>query len=261
MVAAAASAADGKAPSPSPKPAFKDPIIQSVVNAATGQPGFASGTWVTIYGQDMAGTAQSVQAWGPSDFQFGLPVNLQSIYVETAGGRKMYVSYISPTQINVMVPDFPDVGTTYVQGFDETLEGNIFYVNKTAYSPGLFTFTSKYPAAVHLDGSYIGPASIVQGVTTTPAKSGEIVVLFGTGFGQTNPPTDYSQLIKTPYPVAATVTATVGGQNAQVVSYLVMPGVYQFNITLPQLAPGDWPVTLAVAGQPTQTGMNITIGQ
>lgn len=256
LAAVTAFAADQSAPAP--KPAANIPALTSVVNAATGQASFAPGTWVSVYGTDLAGSTRS---WNANDFFQGqLPYILDSALV-TFAGQRGFLSYISPGQINVLIPDFAFSNPVGVNVQAMFAQSGYQQITIGKYAPGLFTFTAKYPAAVHLDGSYLGPAGILSGVTTTPAKSGEIILLFGTGFGQTNPPSDYSRLITTPYPVAAPVTATVGGQNAQVAGYLIMPGLYQFNLTMPSLAPGDWPVTLSIGGQPTQTGMNLTVSQ
>src|SRR6185369_4229819 len=92
---------------------------------------------------------------------------------------------------------------------------NIAFATKVALAPALFTFTSKYPVAAHnSDGSYAGPGSSLPGPTTT-AHPGEVIQLFGTGFGATNPAIPTGILFTTPAPLAQNVTATVGGVPAQ----------------------------------------------
>jgi uncharacterized protein (TIGR03437 family) len=58
------------------------------------------------------------------------------------------------------------------------------------------------------------------------------------------------------------VTVTIGGQNAAVgFAGLVASGEFQINVTVPGLAPGEYPVTVQVAGQSSQSGVVIPIGQ
>ena len=45
----------------------------------------------------------------------------------------------------------------------------------------------RYLAATHVNGSLLGPTNLYPG-STTPAKPGEIVVLYANGFGPTSTP-------------------------------------------------------------------------
>lgn len=236
------------------------PVVTSIVNAATGEPNITSGGWATVYGRSFLWSSTSItRPWLPSDFiNSNLPFQLNDIGVKF-NGIPMYVAFISPNQINVLIPDDPTIGQVAVGEAGQLDQSNIILVNKVQYSPGLFPFTAKYPAAVHLDGTYCGPAGILQGVTTTPAKPNEIIELYGTGFGPSNPKIDFSKLFTASAPIAQTVTATVGGVAAKVSGYLISPGLYQFNLTVPNLGDGDAPVVLTVAGQNTQSTMNIPI--
>ena len=54
-------------------------------------------------------------------------------------------------------------------------------------------------------------------MTTTPAKPGETVLLYGTGFGPTDPATPTGQLVTSPVPLANSVQITIGGVAATVV--------------------------------------------
>jgi uncharacterized protein (TIGR03437 family) len=42
---------------------------------------------------------------------------------------------------------------------------------------------------------------------------------------------------------------------------LVSPGLYQFNVTVPNLPNGDAAVLATVGGIPTQTGVSVTVQQ
>jgi uncharacterized protein (TIGR03437 family) len=60
-----------------------------------------------------------------------------------------------------------------------------------ALSPALFTFSQqggRYAAAVRADGAYLAPPNLISGLVMVPAKPGDTILLFGTGFGPTIPP-------------------------------------------------------------------------
>jgi len=109
-----------------------------------------------------------------------------------------------------------------------------------ATAPAFFTIGAAnaagniYIAAEHSDGTVAGPPSLITGLSTTPFKVGETIVLFGTGMGVTNPPAPNGQLSSAPLPLSLTPTVTIGGLNAQVTfAGLVGPGLYQINVVIP----------------------------
>jgi uncharacterized protein (TIGR03437 family) len=238
------------------------PVVTGIVNAATGAPNITSGGWATIYGSGFIWSSSGfTRPWLPADFVNGnLPLQLNDISVRF-NGVPTYVAYISPNQINVLIPDDPAIGMVAVQEQGQLDQSNIILANKVALSPGLFPLTSRYPAAVHLDGTYCGAANVLAGVTTAPARPGEVIELFGTGFGPNNPKIDFGKLFFTPSPTAQIVTATVGAVAANVASYLVSPGLYQFNLTVPNLPDGDALVVLTIAGQSTQSEMYLAVAR
>ena len=78
----------------------------------------------------------------------------------------------------------------------------------------------------------------------------------------TNPTTNFSQTFSGAPPTANTVTATIGGVAASVsgsTGYLVYPGEYQFNITVPGVPSGDNLVVLKVNGVTSQANAYITV--
>ena len=91
------------------------------------------------------------------------------------------------------------------------------------------------------------------GVTTVPAKPGDVIILWGTGFGPTSPAAPVGvQVPPNAYPTANPVTVTVGGTNATVFGAALAPGfagLYQVAIQIPSSAPdGDLPVVATVNG-------------
>ena len=184
----------------------------------------------------------------------------------TIKGLPAYVEYISPTEINVLAPDDPTVGAVQVQV--TTAEGlsNSLTAQKQQFSPAFFTiYNGVYVAALHANYTLLGKPGLFAGVATQPAKPGEIILLYATGFGLTNPPLPSDQLVTTPAVLAGGVTAvqvTIGGVSAPVAwAGLVGAGLYQFNVTVPNLPDGDAPVVATIGGVQSPAGVSITVQQ
>ncbi len=223
------------------------PNITAVVNAASFGPGIVSGSWATILGTGLSNTTRS---WMASDFVNGqLPPELDYISV-TVNGKPAFIGYVSPLQLNVLIPDDVTLGVSTVQAAGQLLQSNFFVVTKVQYSPALFLATARYAAAEHLDGTL---------VNTVPARPGETIELFGTGFGPTAPAIPTGVVFASAAPLAQPVTATVGGVSAPAQGYLTAPGLYQVNLTVPPLPDGDAEVLLMAGGVSSPRGVFLRI--
>jgi uncharacterized protein (TIGR03437 family) len=236
------------------------PSITAVANAESYQPGVASATWVSIFGSNLS---TSTYTWQASDIVNGmLPTSLQSVSV-MIDGLPALVEYISPTQINLLPPDSAAIGPVQVQVTTAEQTSNSLTVQETQYSPAFFTFDNgAYLDALHTDYSLVASAGLLPGVTTRPAQPGETILLYGTGFGPTNPPLPTTQVVTTAEPLANSVQVTIGGTVAAVsFAGLVGSGTYQFNVTVPSLPNGDALVVATIGGVSTQTGVSVTVQQ
>jgi uncharacterized protein (TIGR03437 family) len=240
-------------------PAAPAVTVTSVVNAGSYEPIIASGTWISIFGANLA---PSTYLWQASDIVNGaLPTVLQGVSV-TVNGLPAYIDYISPTQINVLAPDDDTLGPVPVQVTTAGGTSNTVTAQKNVVAPALLTFDGTHAAALHADYSLIGAPNLLPGAVTTPAQPGEIILLYGLGFGPANPPQPSGQLVTTAAPLANTVQITIGGQSASVAyAGLTGSGLYQFNVTVPSLADGDAAVVATIGGVATQTGVSITVQQ
>jgi uncharacterized protein (TIGR03437 family) len=109
----------------------------------------------------------------------------------------------------------------------------------------------------------VGAANLLPGATTTPAQPGETILLYGTGFGPTNPPIPTAQVVTAAEPLANNVAISIGGVAATwTFAGMVSPGLYQFNVTVPENLPnGDAAVLATIGGVATQTGVSVTVQQ
>jgi uncharacterized protein (TIGR03437 family) len=117
-------------------------------------------------------------------------------------------------------------------------------------------------------GSYdiIGPTGSSLGYPTKAAKAGDTITIFGVGFGQTSPPFPAGQ----PFPAnpalytipqSSNLSVTINGTPVPVgFAGLTLPGLFQFNVTIPSgLGTGDVPLSAIVGGVQTQPGVVISV--
>lgn len=239
---------------PEDAPAGTGPVVSSrsgVVNAASLQAGATPGAWISVHGFRLATTTR---AWTASDIVGSqLPTNLDGVSV-TINGKSAYVYYISPTQINVQAPADALSGTVQVVVSNSLGISASTTVRLQSVLPGFFRLSENYVMATGSAGNYIGPEGLVSGLTTVPARPGETIVLWGTGFGPTNPAIEPGETVNTASPLLNPVTVRVGQSTADLI-YAGMTGVglYQFNLVVPNLANGDYPVVAQVAGVRTSS--------
>jgi uncharacterized protein (TIGR03437 family) len=184
-----------------------------------------------------------------------LPTSLQGVSV-MIGGNPAYVEYVSPTQINVLVPDSTTVGSVTVQVTANQQESNSMTAQQQQFAPSFFTVGGTTVAAVHANNTLVS--------TSAPAAPGEEIVLYGTGFGPTNPASPTGQLVSAPAKLANSVQFTMGGITLPASSIefagLVEAGLYQFNVTVPAaLGSGNAAVVATIGGVQTQSGVSIPV--
>jgi len=243
-------------------------VITTVENDASYAAGIESGSWVSIIGTSLA---PDTRLWQASDFVglgTGLPMSLDGVSV-TIDGKSAAVYYISPTQLNVQAPTDSAIGTVSVgvKNGSTTASGTATLQTYAPaffplYAPGNPAGSPVYAAAVHLDGVIVVPPAFYgAGVTTRSATPGETIEIYGTGFGPTNPITNFGQTFSGAPPTTNTVTCTIGGVNTPVqFAGLVAPGEYQINIQVPSGLPsGDNLVVLKVGGVTTQANAYLTM--
>jgi len=184
------------------------------------------------------------------------------------GGEALPLYYVSPTQINALIPAGLAANTQQqlLVVRDATQSVGI-PVTVAEVQPGIYTANQQGTgqAAVLISGLGIvaAPAGAFPG--SRPAMRGENVEIYATGLGAVdNPPPD-----GTPAPTSSltrtlqTPSVTVGGISATTQFSGLAPGlvgVYQVNIQVPSNAPvgGAIPIVLQV-GQSASNSVTIAI--
>ncbi|HWB85121.1 MAG TPA: carbohydrate binding domain-containing protein [Bryobacteraceae bacterium] len=233
--------------------------VTAVAAAADGGASISSGSFVSIYGE---GFTDTTRTWAVSDFiGSSLPTALDGVSV-TINGKAAAVSFISPTQINVIAPDDSAAGAADVQVTTPRGKSYPGSTNRLNASPAFFRFTDSgiiCAAAVHADGTLVAQTA----PASRPAVAGETISIYGTGFGATDPATPANMLFTQANPLAKPVTVTIGGVDATVVwAGMTAPGLVQVNVQIPDgLAPGNQPLMANAAGFQTLPGVFVPIGK
>jgi uncharacterized protein (TIGR03437 family) len=218
----------------------------SIVSSATGLAGtIAANSWVTIYGTNLCATSRG---WGDSDFvNGGMPFSLEgvSVILNVANTpRVAYVGYVSPTQVNFLMPSNAGAGPTTVQVKNPAGTSTAATITVATGAPQLFTADGKSVLGAHSSGALLGKGS--------PAAPGETITLYGTGLGATTPAQIPGVVPATASPLATLPQVTIGGAPATVSFGGVVPGtagVYQINVQVPTgAANGDLPVVVQADG-------------
>ena len=218
----------------------------AVTSAAQAAGGIAPNTFLTVRGTNLAATKRQLTG---SDIVAGkLPTSVDGVTV-TINGQPAYVTYISPVQINFVTPvELPTSGSVTVSVSNNTLTSATVNVNVQPIAPALF-INGSYASAVHLNGTVVGPTTLVPN-NSTPAKPGETIVMFGTGFGITNPGAVSGAVVTTAAPLMLTPAILFDNIPGNVTfAGLIAPGVFQFNVVVPAGLPdGDTPVVASNGG-------------
>jgi uncharacterized protein (TIGR03437 family) len=238
------------------------PAISAVTPNDSTSTSVQPGSWVSIYGNNLiAGTTP--QVWN-GDY----PTTLGGTSV-TIDTKPAYLSYAGSTQINLQAPD--DTARGQVNVVVTTANGSSSAAVTLADQSPAFSLLGdgKHVAAIilRLDGSgaygsgsydILGPTGTSLGYKTVAAKAGDVVELYGIGFGPTNPAVPSGQAYTGPPGVATdSITITINGTPVTPsFAGVVSPGLFQFNLTLPGgLGSGDQPLLASVNGMSTQNGV------
>jgi uncharacterized protein (TIGR03118 family) len=253
-------------------------VAASLLNGASFGTSLAPNTWVSIKNTGGIGAlSETTRAWAASDFNGSvLPTKINGVSV-SVNGENAAVSYVSPAQINFLVPADIAAGTAQIKVNNNALSSSAVSATIAATAPAFFTLatdaTTKnaWIAAEHSNGSIAAPPSLLTGVTSTPYNAGETIVLYATGLGATNPAAPNGQLLTAALPLSGTATLTINGQTVPTAFVgLVGPGLYQINAVLPAGTSAgatgtvaQVPVVLTVGGNQSQAAavIPVAVGQ
>jgi uncharacterized protein (TIGR03437 family) len=221
--------------------------------------------YFTIFGTNFAAAGISGQLESSDIVDGALPTNLASTCVNV-DATPAYLSYVSSSQINAITPSFSagnSVAITVIANCGASNQITSPAVNSAtaAASPEFLYWvqnTNGQNPVIAVDaihGDHIGPPGLIPGLTFRLARVGDVLTIYGIGFG----PTDHGPVPGLIPSLADTVSAggslSIGGITASPSYVGVTPGsagLYQVNVTIPAgIVPGNQSMILNVNGSST----------
>ncbi len=236
--------------------------LAALANAASFAPGAVSP------GMVFAAFGSGIGPQNPAGATFGSSGQL--LDTNSGGARVLFnntlapITYASATQVNGIVP-YEVAGQSTVQVVAQYggQSSAPITVNVNPSAPGLFSadYTGRGQGAIYnQDGT---PNS-----SSNPAHPGDIIVLFGTGEGQTDPPGVDGLVASSTYPKPHLGYAvSIGGVSVAPtdIRYFgavpgVVAGVFQVNAVVPaSVTAGNQPVVVTVGNASSQQNLTVAI--
>jgi uncharacterized protein (TIGR03437 family) len=231
----------------------------SIVNGASYEPGaVAANTFITIWGRNLAYITRGLS---PGDIANGkLPTALPGAGVRVwIGGIAAFLYYVSPQQVNVLAPSNLSPGTTEIQVQLDSIWGPPIPLTILPAAPALFQVQAGEAIAAHADGSVA--------TADSPARPGEIIVLYATGLGDTTPRIGYGEIPAGLAWLANMKKFHVLIEGVEIPSSHVLyagaapgfGGLYQVNLRLPDDTPRNPRIQLSVDGRRSPDQVRIPV--
>lgn len=227
----------------------------SIVQAATqAVEALAPNAIATIYGANLSFTTQALTA---ADLVKGtVPTTLGGVTVYV-NGIQSSLFYVSPAQINFLVPYEITAPTGIVQLVRDGVAGPAVTVQLANTAPGFFQWNGNFAVAEHADGSLISD--------TSPAVAGEIVVLYAAGLGRTVPDVPSGHI------VSAATSILYASQMQVLLNAVPCPassvyyagltpgyaGLYQINLKLPDALPPNPAIQVIIGAQASPASVQL----
>jgi uncharacterized protein (TIGR03437 family) len=256
------------------------PVITSIDSASAygGYAYFASGSWLEIKGTNLADpsdprltAAANPSQWTSADFTgSNAPTALDGVSV-SINGKAAYVWYLSTGQLNVQAPEDTATGNVAITVANCKAASSPTTFARRALAPG-FLAPSNYTAGgtqymvatFASDGAYVLNTSTgaAFGLNSRPAKPGDLIVAYGIGFGDVTPSilpgviVGVSNALVDPIIVSFGTTPATLSYSGLAGSFV---GLYEFYITVPNVANGDYQIKVTQNGSTVPQTMYLTV--
>lgn len=234
------------------------PTVRTIVNGASFGRELSPNVIASVLGLDfeVAGRTRTASS---GDFVNGaFPQQLACVAVEI-GGRRAPITYVQTDQINFQIPAATPSGAVPLTvilnpGRPNELRSDLATVTINSHAPAFFTFGGRSIAALTSDFRTIADPAVVPGGVS--ARRGDVVLLYGTGFGLSEPVFQAGEIPSGPTRLRDTAIIIVGGTTLAPADILYaglapgnISGLQQFNIRLPQsVAAGNVAISITVGG-------------
>lgn len=243
------------------------PVISSAVNSASFTGPIAPNSLISLFGTGFQPYGRSRALYDSDVAANTVPTLLGCAAVEINRVRAP-LFYAGYGQLNVVVPSGITPGPTEVRvvlnATSRAVYSSPITVTAASMAPAIFTADGKRAAA-----NFAGTSTLVADPATVPgalaAKPGDMVTLWATGLGDTNPKFDAGTIATSASATASPVTVMLNGAALPAANVLyagaapgLLSGVYQINILIPAgVTAGDGSVKLAINGITSPDGVTL----
>ena len=251
------------------------PRITTVKNGASfEEKAIGMNTMLSVGGANFQAAGASREA-GRGDIIDGkFPAELGCVAVEI-DGRRAPLTYVSANQINVQAPSNTGVGSVPVRvianpGRTNELRSDVFNVQAASHAPAIFRYLPSTNAAAQFANSAVPAADPALVPGARKPRVGEIITVYLTGLGPTNPVYQAGEIPMAAAPSRDPVTVEFNGtvmSSTDVLYVGVSPqsisGLYQANIRIPTNARpnADNTIVFRIGSLASQPGVVIPVGQ
>ncbi|HLK63298.1 MAG TPA: IPT/TIG domain-containing protein [Bryobacteraceae bacterium] len=231
--------------------------LAGICNPGNYAPGpFAPNSIVTIFGANLSRSTRQLTADDIQSGQLPTTLNYTQVFVDNYPAPLFYVSN---SQINFLVPANQSVGPAKIRVVSEGNTGAEVTITVVDAAPALFAMSGGYAIATHADNTLV--------TADSPARAGEIIVIYATGLGKTAPNTATGEIPWYPAQISAlsSLQVSLGGAvvDPGLVKYAGLTpqsaGLYQINLAIPGNPGTDPELRVTVAGQTSSAGLKLPI--
>jgi uncharacterized protein (TIGR03437 family) len=235
--------------------------VAAVDNAASYATGSVSpGEIVTIFGGGMGGTTLVTAEVNQTTGELDTTLNGTTV---TFGNTPAPLVYASATQVSAIVPyELAGQASTQMTVQYNGASSSAVTIAVVTAGPGVFTANASGSGA----GAILNQDSTYN-TASNPAKPGDIIVLYGTGEGQLNPPGVTGSIASGPtYPnPVLPVSVSIGGIDATAgIAYAgsaptFVEGLLQINVKVPQVGAGPQPLVVKIGNFTSQANVTVYV--
>lgn len=231
----------------------------------------APGAIASASGTDF--TSQGTNATGALDVEGRLATVLDGSCLEV-NSKRAPLFQVTAERVTFQIPNNAGMGDAtvrFLRGCDsaDAVRSNAAAFDIAAVQPVFFLFSDDPPAiaALHADMVLVGEEGALPGRASRPAVAGDVVTLFGTGFGPVSPPLATGEFAWEAAPLATpSVRALIGEIEVPQENILyagaapAAAGLYQLSVQVPDnVATGTHGFTLMLDGVSSPSGPKLTV--
>jgi uncharacterized protein (TIGR03437 family) len=227
----------------------------------------APGDWIEIYGANLA---LGTNTWSGANFNGTTAPTMFNGTSVTIGNVPAFVEYADPGHINVQAASNIAPGQQQLIVTTNAGASAPYTVTVNATEPGLLAPASfilggsKYVAALFSDGAtYVLPPGAIPGLPSRRAQPGDVVTLYGVGFGPVTPAIPAGQVAQQANSLTNGMQVFFEGTAAAMPYAGLAPGavgLYQFNVVVPNVPASDTTLlTFTLGGTPGTQNLFIAI--